>query len=213
MNDNDLMTAVRDSFAPVRMNAPAPAIMARGGSLRRHRHGKALAASALAVSLGAGLSVSALAAGPATAPQHATLAAWTVTPHPDGSVGVTVRQPRDLAALQAKLAKLGIRVLFAAGPGGPWLDCRLHAEVPAAIVQLKRLPKGVIFQIHPGAIPPRKWLLIHIAKAYAQVQLALGHQVMPVSPAPRAQVPAISAGKTRMEHRLQAGLPAIRCMS
>src|SRR5215472_2544047 len=185
MNDNDLMSAVRDSFAPVRMQTPATTVMARGGSLRRRRHGQALAASALAVSLGAGLSASALATSNPPAAQPATLAAWTVTPHPDGSIGVTVREPRDLAALQAKLARLGVRVLLDAGPGKPGAACLLHGA-PPGVVKLKMLPKGVTFEIHPGAIPLRKLLWIHFPKPDAL--LKLGH--LPVPPSPAAGLPA-----------------------
>ena len=64
MDDNELMTAVRERFDPVRMHTPAETITARGRSLR-HRRRSALAGGALAVTLGAGLAVPALTAGTA----------------------------------------------------------------------------------------------------------------------------------------------------
>jgi hypothetical protein len=111
MNDADLLTMVRDGFAPVRMTASAEAIADRGRSLRRRRHGGRLAAGgALALALGAGLSVSALTADGPGAAQQVTLAAWTVSQHSDGSMAVTIRELRDLPALQVRLAADGARV-------------------------------------------------------------------------------------------------------
>lgn len=59
MNDDDLMTAVRAEFAPVRMTVASDTIMARGRGMRRLQHSR-IAASALAVALGAGLGIPAL---------------------------------------------------------------------------------------------------------------------------------------------------------
>ncbi len=117
MNDNDLMTAVRDCFAPVRMNAPADVIIERGRCLRdrrqRRQRGR-LAVGALAVALsaglGAGLGISAASVGSSGAAHDATLTAWVVQKHPDGSISVTIRALRDLPALERKLAADGARV-------------------------------------------------------------------------------------------------------
>jgi hypothetical protein len=133
MNDDDLMTAVRDRFAPVLMDIPAAEIIKRGRVLRRRRHGGKLAAGALAVSLGAGLAVPALTAGGAAPPQQATLAAWTIQQHPDGTIAVTIRRPENLAALQRKLAALGVLVTFVDGRATPVSACEF-------LIQLRKRP-------------------------------------------------------------------------
>jgi hypothetical protein len=145
MNDDDLMTAVRDRFAPVLMETPAAEIIKRGRGLRRRRHGGKLAAGALAVSLGAGLAVPALTAGGAAAPQRATLAAWTIQQHPDGTIAVTIRRPENLAALQRKLAAFGVLVTFVDGRATPVTGCEL-------LIQLrKRAPHETFaIQIRPA---------------------------------------------------------------
>jgi hypothetical protein len=121
MNDNDLMTAVRAEFAPVRMNVAADTIMARGRAARRLRHSR-VAAGALAVAFGAGLGIPALTSGGGTG--GAALTAWTVSRQTDGSVTVTIREMQDLPALQAKLADDGARVVIGHGamtpPPGAW---------------------------------------------------------------------------------------------
>jgi len=111
MNDEHLLTMVRDGFAPVRMTTSATVIADRGRSLRRRRRGARLAAGgALALALGAGLGVSALTARAPGAAQQVTLAAWTLSRHSDGSIAVTIRELRDLPELQARLAADGARV-------------------------------------------------------------------------------------------------------
>ena len=114
MNDDNVLTAVREGFAPVRMETPAKAIMARGVMMRRRRNGGRLTAGAMAAALGAGLGVSAFAHG-GTA-QDATLAAWTVQQRPDGTVLVTVRKLDDMAALRARLAPYGVSIATEPNP-------------------------------------------------------------------------------------------------
>lgn len=108
MNDDNMLTAMRQGFAPVRMETPAKAIMARGTMMRRRRNSGRLTASALAAALGAGLSVSAFTHG-GTA-QDPALAAWTVQQQSDGTVLVTVRKLDDMTALRARLAPYGVSI-------------------------------------------------------------------------------------------------------
>jgi hypothetical protein len=115
MNDNDLMTAVRDRFSPVRMTTPADAIIERGRSLRHRRNRRRLAVGAVAVTLSAGLGASlgipAVTDGRSSGTaQDTSLTAWVVQKHADGSIGVTIRALRDLPALERKLAADGARV-------------------------------------------------------------------------------------------------------
>lgn len=206
MNDDDLMTAVRDRFGGVRMEIPAQQIMARGTSLRRRRSGGRLAAGALAISLGAGLSVPALTAGPSTAAQRATLAAWTVDKHPDGSIAVTIRRPQNLAALQNRLAQLGAPVTFAPFPGKRFArDCVQAAVLPArAFTELRPSQHAVAFKIEPAEIPAHA--LLRLDFTIRMLQARLKHGTVPIA-APRmlictlptkalkpAETPAGSAG-------------------
>lgn len=170
MNDDDLMTAVRDRFAAIRMDTPAEKIMARGSSLRR-RGGRlaAGAARALAVSLGAGLSVPALTAGTAAPARHATLAAWTVREHHDGSIGVTVRRPQNLPALQLRLAKLGAPVIIVAGQARPGRGCAVE-WIPAAFqIRFAPIKHAVAFELKPGKIPPHALLWIALPPGGAKL--------------------------------------------
>lgn len=171
MNDDELMTAVRADFAPVRMSVPADEIMARGSAARRLRHGQ-VAAGALAVALGVGLGVPALTSGgtaPGTASggtaSGATLTAWTVARQPDGAINVTIRELQDLPALQAKLTEDGARVAVGsastatgAGPTSvrPLAGCQVGptnpAPLPASAI-FHSTQKGYHFTIQPTKIP------------------------------------------------------------
>jgi hypothetical protein len=140
MNDDQLMTAVRDSFADVRLDVPVEETARRGRALRgrgRAYRGAGVAAVAAIAGLTA---VAVTGLGRATVPATAfprpsasagvstgpgagagaggtTLDAWTVTKGPGGVIGVTVRQLEDAAGLQAALRADGIpiRVAFQAG--------------------------------------------------------------------------------------------------
>ena len=168
MNDDDLMTAVREEFAPVRMDVAADTIMARGRAARRLRRSR-VAAGVLAVGLGAGLGIPALTSGNAAG--GATLAAWTVARQTDGSVTVTIREMRNLPALQAKLAADGARVAIglgalttdgdtqiATGPGsvtapaGCLAPAADQAATPAALA-FHDQGQGYYLVIHPAKIP------------------------------------------------------------
>lgn len=179
MNDDEMLTAVRDRFAPVRMDRPAAAIMKRGSALRHRRHGR-LAAGALAVSLGAGFAVPALTAGSAgpapgagsAASQQATLAAWTVQKHRDGSVIVTIRRPQNLAALERELARLKVPAMIVVKPAKPAPGC-VSRPVPPRVVQIKRLPDAVMIEITPGKIPSRQVLWIAVASVRTPLDRAV----------------------------------------
>ena len=147
MSEEDLMTAVREEFEPVRMDVGVDAIMAKGRATRRFRRG-GVAAGALAVALGVGLGVPALSSGGAatggaangTTASGATVrgttaggttaggierTAWTVAKQTNGSIHVTIREMQNLPALNARLAADGARVVFG-------LATTSAAEVPTA---------------------------------------------------------------------------------
>jgi hypothetical protein len=119
--------------------------------------------------LGAGLSVTALTAGTTTATgQQATLAAWTVQKHPDGSIGVIIRRPQNLAALQVRLAKLGAPVIFVVGQAKPGHGCPRTAFPAAVQLPYRPFPHGVAFELKPGRIPPHAVLWIGLPRNAAK---------------------------------------------
>jgi hypothetical protein len=146
MNDDQLMTAVRDSFADVRLDAPAEQAVRRGQVLRGRGRAyrtagaigvAALAGAAVLVVNGVGrttVNIPVITGPPqaltapsgfgtprasavAGASQGATLDDWTVTKGPDGAINVTVRQLENAAGLQSALRADGIPVQVAFQPG------------------------------------------------------------------------------------------------
>jgi hypothetical protein len=131
ITDDELLTAVRESFGGARLSAPLDATVRRGRTLRtRRRIGGAVAATAVAAGLGvAGLGVAGLATGgpvpggggqpvpghaPPPSPMPQTrLAAWTVTKGPGQQVKIMVRELRDPAGLQRTLRADGVPVTVA----------------------------------------------------------------------------------------------------
>jgi hypothetical protein len=135
MNDDQLLTAVRDAFAGVRLDVSAAETMRRGRTLRARRRlafraaGTAVLAgvtAAVAITSGVGhapipsMTEQKIVPAPAvtgTRDSGGTLDAWTVTARPDGVVDVTVRQLTNAAGLQHSLRAAGVpaRVAFRAG--------------------------------------------------------------------------------------------------
>jgi hypothetical protein len=109
MNDNELMTAVRESFTSVHGTTPVEQITNRGRALRARRRIPVLA-GALAVAAGAALAVTSLLPGTPQASHQPTapLAAWTVAKQSDGTVRVTIRELSNPAGLQRKLRADGV---------------------------------------------------------------------------------------------------------
>jgi hypothetical protein len=109
----DLVAAVREPFAGVRMATAAEAVTDRGRAIRRHRRQRVSAAAAAAAAAAALAIVAVLPAGrPAPfRPAPVRLAAWTVTTEPTGIVAVTIRDLRDPAGLQRALAAHGVPAL------------------------------------------------------------------------------------------------------
>jgi hypothetical protein len=115
MNDADVITAVKASYAGIHMDVPLDVIVRRGRRLRTRRRLPGLAGAAGTVAALA-LAVAALVpgSGSAGAPGGSTgtqqLAAWTVVSQRGGSVKVTLRWPhiRDVAGLQDRLRSDGI---------------------------------------------------------------------------------------------------------
>jgi len=116
VNDADVITAVKASYAGIHMDVPLDVIVGRGRRLRAQRRLPGLAAAAGTVAAAVALAVAALVPGsgrtvaPGSSAGTGRLAAWTVVSQQDGSVRVALRgaQIRDVAGLQDKLRADGI---------------------------------------------------------------------------------------------------------
>ena len=151
MNDDTLMTAVREPFTAVHMDTPVEQIVRRGRAVRARRRVLGLAGAA-AVAAGATVAVTALL--PAGHPAGAQLAAWTVTGQANGTIDVTIRELRDAARLQSTLRADGVpaSVTFGSEPNP---SCR---EYPGKWDPSKSGIQGTsgppyILAIHPSALP------------------------------------------------------------
>jgi hypothetical protein len=105
MNDDDLITAVRDSFTGVRSATPAERIISRGRAVRARRRIPGIAAM---VAVAAGVAVAVAALLPSGHQPGVQLAAWTITKQADGNIYITVRELRDPAGLQSTLRADGV---------------------------------------------------------------------------------------------------------
>jgi hypothetical protein len=182
MNDHDLLTAVKEDFAAVRMEVPAELILAGGRSRRRRRRCAQGLAVAAVLAAGLGLGVPALTSGasvPGPPAEHAiaqrpssgghtgdaTLAAWAVVRQPDGAVAVTIHDLRNIAGLQQRLNAADVRAAVYARarrlPG--CLDWPDAGRLGAIVTSKAALgPNDVYFVIHPAAIPRGSTLQIDV---------------------------------------------------
>ena len=108
MNDDELITILREQRDKVPMNTPVEQIISRGRAVRARRRvpvvaGALGAAAAVAIAVSVALPASHPASGP-----RAQLTAWTVDRQADGSIRVTIRELRDPAGLQRTLRADGV---------------------------------------------------------------------------------------------------------
>jgi hypothetical protein len=174
MNDDELITAVRESVTGVHMDIPAGQIVSRSRAIRARRRIPALA-GALAVAAGTALAVPALlpSGHQPSHPARAQLAAWTVVKQADGDIRVTVHELRDPAALQSTLRADGVpvSVTFIGQPnpacqpyglGGSHLLRSMvtalpgHGNLRVLVIHPSAFPAGAGLAIaagHPGQSP------------------------------------------------------------
>jgi hypothetical protein len=108
MNDNELITILREQRDKVPMNTPVEQIISRGRAVRARRRVPGVAgALGAAAAVAFAVSLALPASHPASEPR-AQLAAWTVDRQADGSIRVTIRELRDPAGLQHKLRADGV---------------------------------------------------------------------------------------------------------
>jgi hypothetical protein len=175
MNDNELITALREQRGKVPMDTPVEQIISRGRAVRaRRRIPRVAAALGAAATVAFAVSVALPAGHPASEP-GAQLAAWIVARQADGSIQVTIRELRDPAGLQRTLRADGVpaSVTFTdqqnpacqGYPGGGSQSQRRHllssVAAPAAgrdamVIHPSALPSGAglqiytLFQNYPG---------------------------------------------------------------
>jgi hypothetical protein len=126
MNDDELITTLRQQRGGVAMTTPVEQIIRRGKTLRARRRARMAAgalgsAAAAAFAVGAVLPAGTTAGGqspgahpagvfplPVTSQPSVRLAAWTVTRLAGGTIKVTFRQATDPAGLQRTLRAEGV---------------------------------------------------------------------------------------------------------
>jgi hypothetical protein len=161
MNDNELITVVKESVTGVHMNVPAEQITRRGRALRARRQIPALAA-ALTGAAGAALAVTALL--PVSHQPDARLAAWTVTKQTNGDIYVTINQLQNPAGLQNTLRADGlpVNVTFSGhSPSGscqPYPVSQDNMNVLGAVLNHTNSKGDLI--INPSALPSGTGLAI-----------------------------------------------------
>jgi hypothetical protein len=137
MNDDELITLVREQRTAVPMTTPVEEIVSRGRAVRARRRIPAALAVAAA---GAAAATVVLVPGHQPAPQ-VQLTAWTVTKQSDGEVTVTIRELKDPAGLESALHADGVPAYVAFGSPAP-AQCAVY---PATAAQ-----QQAMYQVHPG---------------------------------------------------------------
>lgn len=173
MNDNDLITLVREQRDKVPMTMPVEEIISRGRVVRARRR---LPAAAGVLALAAALAVSTLTqaqhslqpAGhhPAARQKGTYLAGYTVTQNPNGTITVIIRQMDHAAGLQATLRADGVPASVTLR-GKPNPACRAYPADPALLYRIIHDYQGNLnsrqgantqlvpaLVIRPSAIPP-----------------------------------------------------------
>ena len=180
MNDDELITAVKESVTGVHMSIPAEQIVTRSRTIRARRRIPGLA-GALAVAAAAALAVTALLpASHRAGPQPgAQLAAWTVVKQADGTIHVTIRQMRDPAGLQRTLRADGVpaTVTFFGRPypracqgypaGTALINSVFTGQQPPLVIHPSALPRGTGVQLNPRHSAPGGPIAIGVGLVYA----------------------------------------------
>jgi hypothetical protein len=189
MNDDELITSVRESFTGVRSATPAERIVSRSRAVRARRRTPALAGAG-AVLAGTALAVTTLVpsghpgvAGsghPGNPLANARLAAWTVHKQANGDIDIHIRQLKNPAGLQATLRADGVPVNV--GFNGQSLKgtCQFYpmnnnvlnavAEVPSA----SSADGGTLFVINPSALPAGAGLAMEVGQTVTHIHVG-GH--------------------------------------
>ncbi len=167
MNDEDLITLVRESFTDLHTTTAVEQILRRGHAMRARRI--PVLAGALAVVAGAALAVTTLLPGghqPSPRPSplpSALLAAWTVIRQADGTIRVTIRELENPAGLQRRLRADGVPAsVTLTGQENP--ACRPYPASQALRKRVLSITFDIIPLAHqgppPSASPPQPNLVM-----------------------------------------------------
>ena len=165
MNDDHLITAVKESVTGVHMDIPAEQIVSRSRAIRARRRIPVLAGG-LAVAAGAALAMTTLlpASHQPGRPATAELAAWTVAKQADGGIRVTIRELRDPAGLQRTLRADGVpaSVAFIGHPNPACQPYGLGGShlLRSMVTPLPGHGNLRVLVIHPAAFPAGAGLAI-----------------------------------------------------
>jgi len=185
MNDDDLITVVKESVTNVHMNVPAEQIISRSRALRARRQIPVLAAT-LTGAAAVALAVTALL--PPNQQPEARLAAWTVAKGADGDIDVTINQLHNPAGLQSALRADGLPVNVRFSGDSPIASCRPYPsgqDVLRAAVQISTSDSNPYLIINPSALPADTGLAIFDQPEFTA----------PI-PAPSLPLPRSQAAKT-----------------
>lgn len=186
MNDDELITIVRDSFTDVHSSTSVEQVVSRGRAVRARRWIPGMA-GALAVVAAAAFAVTTLL--PAShRPSHqpvARLAAWTVTKKADGTVYVTIRELRDAAGLQSKLRADGVPASVRFFPSRAGHNpCRkydgsrsLQYKVVHGLHPAHLREQTIFLIIHPSALPTGAGVGIQVTSSAGYVHRAGDHRL------------------------------------
>lgn len=183
MNDDELLTKVREQRTKVPMTVPVEQVIRRGRAVRARRR-----VSSLAVVAAAAVAVAALLL-PSNHPSGhklgIQLAAWTVVKHPDGIVDVTIRELRDPAGLQRELRADGVpaSVIFGGGPNVQSNPCQSygHQELLQSVVTPSTAPgqphgDTIVMAIHLSALPSAAGVQIITNQTNVGIHLVIASQ-------------------------------------
>ena len=170
MNDDELITAVREPFSAVQSTTPVEQIVSRSRTIRARRRIPGVA-GALAVAAGTAVAVTALlpASHQPTHPARAQLAAWMVVKQADGGVRVAIHELRDPGRLQRTLRADGVPVSVtfigqsnsACQPYGISGSPSQHRHLLGSMVTTLPSHGNLrVLIIHPSAFPPGAGLAI-----------------------------------------------------
>jgi hypothetical protein len=162
MNDDELITMVRESIADVHTVTPVAQVISRGRAVRARRRIPGVAGT-LAVAAGTALAVTTLLPsghpGPLRSgrpPATAQLAAWTVAKQVNGDIDITINQLQDPAGLQSTLRADGLPVTVSFS--GPSLSASCQAydtgrDVLSAVAHFHTSDGRAYLVINPSALP------------------------------------------------------------
>jgi hypothetical protein len=178
MNDDELITSVRESFTGVRSATPVERIVSRSRAVRARRRTPALAGAA-AVLAGTALAVTTLLPSGHPGVQgsrhsgsplaNARLAAWTVAKQTNGNIDVTIRQLKNPAGLQRTLRADGLPVNVTFSGHSQNASCQPYPASNDVLRGVARLTPGARFTgvnnaflvINPSVLPSGAGLAIY----------------------------------------------------